>query len=143
MTTNKESIERVEAELGSLQDGVKRIELGLNHRSHRLEETISKLVDSISASRGTPSHNNYDQARSSQLNRGENEGCHQQFASGATKLECPRYSDDDPTEWYNKITEFFEYQEAADELKVFLASFHLEGEANQWWQWLQRAYHEE
>ena len=24
-----------------------------------------------------------------------------------------------------------------------LASFHLEGEANQWWQWLRRAYHEE
>ena len=24
-----------------------------------------------------------------------------------------------------------------------MASFHLEGEANQWWQWLRRAYHEE
>ncbi|KAL9422769.1 hypothetical protein AB3S75_034947 [Citrus x aurantiifolia] len=115
MTTNKERIECVEAELGSLQDGVKCIELGLNDRSHRLEEMISKLADSTSAFRGTPSHNNYDQARSSQPNRGENEGCHQQFASRATKLECPRYSGDDPTEWYNKITEFFEYQEATDE----------------------------
>lgn len=27
--------------------------------------------------------------------------------------------------------------------KVSLASFHLEGEANQWWQWLRRAYKEE
>lgn len=142
MIINKERIERVEAELGSLQDGVKCIELGLNDKLHRLEEKISKLANSISASKGTPSHNIYDQARSSQPNCGENEGSHQQFESRATKLECPRYSGNDPTEWYNKITEFFEYQEAIDEHKVFLASFHLEGEANQWWQWLQRAYHE-
>ena len=27
--------------------------------------------------------------------------------------------------------------------KVSLASFHLKREANQWWQWLQRAYEEE
>ena len=27
--------------------------------------------------------------------------------------------------------------------KVSLASFHLEWEVNQWWQWLRRAYHEE
>ena len=27
--------------------------------------------------------------------------------------------------------------------KVALASFHLEGEANEWWPWLQKAYKEE
>ena len=26
---------------------------------------------------------------------------------------------------------------------MYLASFHLEREANQWWQWLRKAYHEE
>ena len=29
-----------------------------------------------------------------------------------------------------------------DEHKVTLAAYHLEGEANQWWQWMQRAYEE-
>jgi hypothetical protein len=59
------------------------------------------------------------------------------------KLEFPRYSKDDPTEWFNRVDKFFEYQETADNRKVSLASFHLEGEANQWWQWLHRAYKEE
>ncbi|KAH9670785.1 hypothetical protein KPL70_017109 [Citrus sinensis] len=76
MSTNKERIERVEVEIGSLQDGMKRMELGLTDRLHRLEETMSKL-------------------------------------------------------------------EATNEQKVSLASFHLEGEANQWWQWMRRTYQEE
>ncbi|KAH9685459.1 hypothetical protein KPL70_013963 [Citrus sinensis] len=76
MLTNKERIERVEVEIGSLQDGMKRMELGLTDRLHRLEETMSKL-------------------------------------------------------------------EATNEQKVSLASFHLEGEANQWWQWMRRTYQEE
>ncbi|KAL9429507.1 hypothetical protein AB3S75_031336 [Citrus x aurantiifolia] len=134
MSTNKERIERVEVEIGSLQDGMKRMELGLTDRLHRLEETMSKLVDSLSISKGTPSHNNSDHAGPSQPSRGDSEGSCHQLASRLTKLECPRYSDDDPTEWYNRIMQFFEYQEATDEQKVSLAFFHLEGEANQWWQ---------
>jgi len=59
------------------------------------------------------------------------------------KLEFPRYSRDDPTEWFNRVDQFFEYQETVDNQKVSLASFYLEGEANQWWQWLHRAYKEE
>jgi hypothetical protein len=59
------------------------------------------------------------------------------------KLDFPQYSGDDPTEWFNWVDQFFEYQETVDNQKVSLASFHLEGEANQWWQWLHRAYKEE
>jgi len=59
------------------------------------------------------------------------------------KLDFPQYSGDDPTEWFNRVDQFFEYQETADNQKVSLALFHLEGEANQWWQWLHRAYKEE
>ena len=39
--------------------------------------------------------------------------------------------------------QFFEYQNTQEAHKVSLASFHLEGEANQWWQWLRRADKEE
>lgn len=41
------------------------------------------------------------------------------------------------------MEQFFDYQATADEQKVQLASFHLEGETNQWWQWLRRTYQEE
>ncbi|KAH9648537.1 hypothetical protein KPL70_025625 [Citrus sinensis] len=143
MSTNKERIERVEVEIGSLQDGMKHMELGLTDRLHCLEETMSKLVDSLSTSKGMPSHNNSDHAGSSQPSRGDSEGSRHQLASRLTKLECPRYSGDDPMEWYNRIMQFFEYQEATNEQKVSLASFHLEGGANQWWQWMRRTYQEE
>ena len=59
------------------------------------------------------------------------------------KLESPKYSKDDPFEWFSWVAQFFKFQGTATDKKVSLASFHLEGEANQWWQWLQRAYREE
>ncbi|KAH9660406.1 retrotrans gag domain-containing protein [Citrus sinensis] len=118
MATNKERIELLEDGLGSLQDGMNRMELGINDRLHHLAETLNKLTETIMASRGA----------SIQI---------------MAKLEFPRYSDDNPTEWFNRVNQFFEFQGINNEQKVSLASFHLEGEANQWWQWLRRSYKEE
>ena len=41
------------------------------------------------------------------------------------------------------MNQYFEFQEIAEDQKVRWASFHLEGEANQWWQWLRKALDEE
>ena len=65
------------------------------------------------------------------------------FSSKLAKFEFPKYSGDDPTEWFTRVDQFFEYQGTLETQKVSLASFHLEGEENQWWQWLCRAYHVE
>jgi hypothetical protein len=65
------------------------------------------------------------------------------FSSKLAKLEFPIYSGNDPTEWFNRVDQFFEYQGTAETQKMSLASFHLQGEANQWWQWLRRAYKDE
>ena len=35
-------------------------------------------------------------------------------------------------EWLSRVAQFFEFQDTTDNQKVTLASFHLEGEANQW-----------
>lgn len=56
------------------------------------------------------------------------------FTSKLAKLEFPKYSGEEPTEWFNRVDQFFEYQGTTEAQKVSLASFHLEGEANQWWQ---------
>lgn len=58
------------------------------------------------------------------------------------KLEFPIYFGDDPTEWFDRVAQFFEFQGTPENQKVSQASFHLEGEANQWWQWLRRTYKE-
>ena len=65
------------------------------------------------------------------------------FLSKLAKLEFPKYSGDDPTEWFNRVNQFLEYQGTTPAQKVSLASYHLKGEANQWWQWVHRSYKED
>ncbi|KAH9663489.1 hypothetical protein KPL70_019711 [Citrus sinensis] len=140
MATNKERIELLEAGLGSLQDGKNRMELGINDRLHHLAETLNKLTETIMASKGALIQIAHDQSGLSRPNREEHEGGRQNFSSKMAKLEFPRYSDDNLTEWFNRVNQFFEFQGINNEQKVSLASFHLEGEANQW---LWRSYKED
>ena len=105
----------------------------------RLEETISRLSEAMfsnikSSNQHTSGH------EPSRTHREEFDGSCQIFSSKMARLEFPKYSCDDPTEWFNRVAQFFKFQSTTENQKVSLDSFHLEGEANQWWQWLQRAY---
>ena len=147
MATNKERIEQLEAGLGGLQDGMSRMELGLTDKLHQMEETIHRLSEALLSNKERSSSNTNDRNGRVRNNRdnskGQMEGGQQMFLSKLAKLEFPRYSGNDPTERFNKVDQFFEYQGIPAAQKVSLASFHLEGEANQWWQWLRRSYSEE
>ncbi|GJV16125.1 putative ribonuclease H-like domain-containing protein [Tanacetum coccineum] len=53
------------------------------------------------------------------------------FYPKLTKLEFPTYRrDEDPTRWFTKVDQFFEYQSTPVTQKVSLASYHFQGEAN-------------
>ena len=147
MATNKERIEQLEAGLGGLQDGMSRMELGLTDKLHQMEETIHRLSEALLSNKEESSSNTNDRNGRVRNNRDNSkeqmEGGQQMFLSKLAKLEFPWYSGNDPTEWFNKVDQFFEYQGIPTAQKVSLASFHLEGEANQWWQWLRRSYSEE
>ncbi|CAL1390315.1 unnamed protein product [Linum trigynum] len=65
------------------------------------------------------------------------------FGAKIARLEFPTFAGDDPTVWFSRVEQFFEFQEIPEEQKVTLASYHLEGDANQWWQWLRRTYQTE
>ncbi|KAH9671354.1 hypothetical protein KPL70_017338 [Citrus sinensis] len=124
-----------------MQDKMQRMELGVNDKLAHIEETLSKLAESFHTSKDAPSINN--NIETSRPNREDKDGRRQQFQSRVAKLEFPRYAGNDPTEWFNRVDQFFEYQGSTEDQKVVLASFHLEGEANQWWQWLRKSYQEE
>ena len=147
MATNKERIENLEAGLGGLQDNMSRMELGIVDKLQRMEDTILKLSE-VLLTNNEASHSNSNE-RNSRLraNREEprehSEGGRSMFSSKLAKLDLPRFSGDDPTEWFTRVDQFVEYQGTTEVQKASLASFHLEGEANQWWQWLRRAYREE
>ena len=128
------------SEIGGLQDKMNQMELGFTDKLHYLEEAFSKLPDSISTSRGTASKR--ENIGLSRPGREESERNRQQLPPRVAKLEFPHYAGNDPTEWFNRVSQFFEYQKTIDDQKMALASFDLEGESNQWWQWLRRAYRE-
>ena len=124
MTTNKERIEALEAGLDGVQTGMQ-----------RLEETISRLSKVMLLNTESSNHNTSGRGPS-RTHREEFDGNRQNFSSKMAKLEFPKYSGDDPTKWFDRVAQFFEFQSKTENQKVSLASFHLEREANQWWQWL-------
>jgi hypothetical protein len=51
------------------------------------------------------------------------------------KLNFPKYEGtEDPTSWVCRAEQFFDFQNTAEEDKVVLAAYHLEGEAQLWYQ---------
>ena len=129
MGTNKERIEQ-------LEDGLHRMELGMADRLRQVEENLNRLFDVLLANLENP-------ILGSITNREGNGGRRLVVSSKTAKLEFPRFSRDDPTEWFNRVNQFFEFQNTPEAQKVSLASYHLEGEANQWWQWIRRTFQEE
>ncbi|XP_042941551.1 uncharacterized protein LOC122288885 [Carya illinoinensis] len=135
MGTNKERIEQLEAGLDGVQEGLHRMELGMADRLRHVEETLNRLSDVLLANQENliPGHHH----------REGNEGGRLVVSSKTAKLEFPRFSGDDPTEWFNRVNQFFEFQNTPEAQRVSLASYHLEGEANQWWQWIRRTFQED
>ncbi|XP_041011265.1 uncharacterized protein LOC121255036 [Juglans microcarpa x Juglans regia] len=132
MRTNKERIEQLEAELGGVQDGLHRMELDMADRLRQVEETLNRLSDVLLANQEIPNHHREGNDRGQMV-----------VSSKTAKLEFPRFSGDDPKEWFNHVNQFFEFQNTLEAQRVSLASYHLEGEANQWWQWIRRTLREE
>ena len=57
-------------------------------------------------------------------------------------MDFPKFSCGEPTSWIYRENQFFQYQKTAEDQKVLLASFHLEGEAVQWLQWYEKTQKE-
>ncbi|KAL4379488.1 hypothetical protein GQ457_02G040490 [Hibiscus cannabinus] len=141
MTTNKERIENLETALGTVQDQLSKLETSISAKLQQMETSLSKTTDALlSKQEPISSHANSSIGRS-QHAKEESRGSGRSFSfSHPTKLEFPRYAGDDPTEWFTRIDQLFEFHGTMDFEKVHLASFHLEGEANQWWRWMRRSY---
>lgn len=61
---------------------------------------------------------------------------HHPFAPSSIKLDIPRFDGKDPLNWIFKINQFFEYHHTAEDQRMRLASFYMEGEALTWFQWM-------
>lgn len=100
-----------------------------------MEYSIQEITEALLSYRDASNSNFNNQNSHIYSNREESrnnfDGGRPLFSSQLANLVFPRFSGDDPTEWFMKVEQFFEYQGTTETQKVALASFHLEGEANQ------------
>jgi hypothetical protein len=54
----------------------------------------------------------------------------------SVNLDFPKFDGEDPTNWVLKAQQFFAYGQIADNQRVPIAYFHMEGKALQWYNWL-------
>ncbi|KAJ0010323.1 hypothetical protein Pint_33769 [Pistacia integerrima] len=120
MSTNKDRIEKLELDMQKLSDD-----------SAKRFESLEKSLENI-ARVGETRHSSWNgQHRSHQ-----GEGSYIR----PLKMDFPRFSGEEPIIWLDRVAQYFELQQTPEEQEVMLAAFYLEGEANQWWQWLKKVY---
>ncbi|KAH9681933.1 hypothetical protein KPL71_027145 [Citrus sinensis] len=52
------------------------------------------------------------------------------------KMDVPKFDGTDPTGWDFRINEFFDFHGTPDHLRLHIVSFHMEGKAAAWYQWM-------
>ncbi|KAF2323543.1 hypothetical protein GH714_036017 [Hevea brasiliensis] len=103
------------------------MERGISDELQQIKAAITKFSElTLSSKEATSSAN--DQASQVRTRQDESrEGGKPLYSAKLAKLEFPKYSGDDPTEWFTKVDQFFEYQGTPESEKVSLASYHLRG----------------
>jgi hypothetical protein len=131
MATNKDRIEKLELEIQDLKEVMQKMNAESQSSFAELKELFFKGFE-------------HGESSADKGNRNQSSG-HSNGSKGSsnfTKLEFPRYSGDDLNVRLNRVVQYFNYKQIPEEQKVSLAAVHLESEANQWWQWVQKLYKE-
>jgi hypothetical protein len=145
MATNKDRLEKLESEMQELKDGMQKLSSDSQSNFKESQSNLKEIRELLSKS-FEQGESSADKEKGPFQMHGNHSSGHWGGSKGSnnfTKLEFPRYSGDDPTVWLNRVVQYFDYKQTPEEQKVSLAAFHLESEANQWWQWLQKLYTEE
>ncbi|CAA0822095.1 Unknown protein, partial [Striga hermonthica] len=64
-------------------------------------------------------------------------------ASTQPKIVMPTFTGTDPDAWLSRAVQFFEINDVPRYERVQIAAYHLDGEANVWWQWVMHKNHGE
>lgn len=102
-----------------------------------LFNSIQSQLSSLAAS-----YNNLSINRIQGETNGENSNVGVPFAerggiqARTIKLDFPRFDGTEPHDWILKVEQFFSYGNTPDDQKVTIASFHMEGRALSWYNWL-------
>jgi hypothetical protein len=130
----EQRIERVEKELGSMDERMQKEMEKMLGTQKRMEEMLGVLLSK------SQSHREEDQTNAASSSRGRVGRDSNRTESGSSfpkvaKLNFSKYDGtEDPTSWVCRAEQFFEFQNTTEEDRVSLAAYHLEGEAQLWYQ---------
>ena len=95
------------------------MEVGVGDKLRQIEAAINRMSDILITRHETSLSS--PNAQAAQLSNGQYppEGRRSMFTSKLAKLEFPRYSRDDPTEWFTQVGHFFEYQNTLETQSIF------------------------
>ncbi|ESQ56283.1 hypothetical protein EUTSA_v10026804mg [Eutrema salsugineum] len=133
MSSTKDRVKMLERSMGMMQDEMQKMRVSL-------EESMGQIMEAIAVNRESDPSGRRGSRRSTEspphtsIHRGDNEN---PFAAATVhqnryvKIDFPRFSGGDPTEWLSRVKQYFEYHEMPRDQLVRFTSFHLDGVANE------------
>ncbi|KAG6484069.1 hypothetical protein ZIOFF_060863 [Zingiber officinale] len=118
-------------------------------RMDKLEKTMASLVTIVQELKDRLEA---DSSSSILIKKGINQQSRQHYDQGANsnedrehshlrmKVEFPRWENNDPIGWISRAEKYFRFHGTSDNAKVELASINLEGDAIQWYDWLEACH---
>jgi hypothetical protein len=125
-------MDRLEAQISSLQSGLEKLMKHSSEQAKTLAENSKNMVEinNILSSQGVK-----NMGESSTSRNRDKTGHNSSTAPKLTKLDFPRYNgEDDPTSWICRVEQFFEFQRTEPHEKILMVAYHLEGDAQMWYQ---------
>ncbi|KAK0576161.1 hypothetical protein LWI29_013005 [Acer saccharum] len=133
-------VEKLEADVNSLTIGQQQIldklnELSVQFNTRASTQPTNCPPDVEGENSQAPLQN--PNRRIGSTNGTSQQGSH--YAPRFVKLDFPRFKgEEDTTSWFCRVNQFFEFNHTPEEDRVALASFHLEGDAQLWYQLLKQ-----
>ncbi|XP_023638902.1 uncharacterized protein LOC111830637 [Capsella rubella] len=141
MTTNKERLEDLEANVGTMQGDIQKLSSDVTAKLQIVEHSLQSIADD---NRRTADENRAAINRMMALLAGNHDAPTAQREprrlennppiARHVKLDLQRFHGDEAPEWISKVHQYFAYHEIPPQQQVSIAAYHLTGEANEWWQ---------
>eukprot|EP00268_Persea_americana_P002743 TRINITY_DN10847_c0_g2_i2.p2 TRINITY_DN10847_c0_g2~~TRINITY_DN10847_c0_g2_i2.p2 ORF type:complete len:145 (+),score=23.88 TRINITY_DN10847_c0_g2_i2:142-576(+) len=134
-------VEQLEQAMASLSTG----QQGILSQMTEMFDQLTARVEQIATQTGQESGDNSRAPSRGNGGRNNGQGGFQHpgstssYAPKLVKLDFPRFKGgEDPTSWLCRAEQFFQFHETPEVERVSLASFHLEGNVQLWYQLLRQ-----
>ncbi|KAL4189149.1 hypothetical protein AMTRI_Chr08g164060 [Amborella trichopoda] len=105
----------------------------LNELFEKLSSRIANIEPEVGENLRVPLQNHG--VRPENTNGNRQNGSQQSFSPKLVKHNFPHFNgEEDTTSWTCRVEEFFQFHQISEEEHVALVSFHLEGDAQLWYQ---------